>query len=241
MPLVAKVFPDLEEGVYKLLDELTEQPKVLTLDNINTGQKETFTFKREHLVQLVGLQTYVPLLTSILPVVLHEAYANDNLAPMARQVKNLGANPLGLNFGVFYSAACTEDYPFYSANTQKKNSRFFGLDIIETLSEICEFWPKGVHDENFKQPINSDKPVLILSGTVDPVTPPANGEHVKKSLSNSKHIVMQGQGHGLLIIGCMPKVVAQFIDTASIEDLETQCLEIQKPIPLFINFYGPEP
>jgi len=235
-----KSFPNFEEGVYQLIEELDE-PRTIKLDNINNGQIEEFEFTKQHLTQLVGLQTYYPLLSSILPVVLHEAYANNNLAPIARQLKVLGANPMALNQGVFNSAACTEDVPFYQANPNETDSRFYGNDIISSLNKVCEFWPEGIRDTDFKDPVKSDKPILILSGSVDPVTPPKNGEQVAQHLSNSKHIVMDGQGHGLLTVGCMPKIVANFIDTASVNELDTECLEIQKPTPLFINFYGPEP
>jgi pimeloyl-ACP methyl ester carboxylesterase len=43
--------------------------------------------------------------------------------------------------------------------------------------------------------VKSDVPVLILSGGLDPVTPPANGAEVAKSLPRSRHIVAQGYGH----------------------------------------------
>ena len=44
---------------------------------------------------------------------------------------------------------------------------------------ICGRWPVGPVDADFKTPVVSDTPVLLLSGEYDPITPPAYAESVK--------------------------------------------------------------
>lgn len=48
----------------------------------------------------------------------------------------------------------------------------------------------------FRAPVRSRVPVLMVSGTLDGKTPPANGEAVLKGFSNGGHIVVEGAGHG---------------------------------------------
>ena len=56
-------------------------------------------------------------------------------------------------------------------------------------------WPGGHAPIDAFAPVRSDVPALILSGGLDPVTPPANGEAIAKTLANHKHVVAPGYGH----------------------------------------------
>jgi len=83
--------------------------------------------------------------------------------------------------------------------------------------------------------------VLLLSGELDPVTPPRYAEQVLKGLPNGRHLVAKGQGHGTLNAGCMPRVLAQFVDNADAKSLEVSCLDALSPVPAFTSFNGWEP
>ena len=142
------------------------------------------------------------------------------------------------------SVMCTEDVPFYASESfdkTKLDATYMGADIVEMIGTMCELWPTGPIDEGFKTQLVSDKPVLLISGTADPITPPAYAELVAQSLSNSKHIVLEGLGHIQLGSGCMPTVMAKFIEAASVNELQTECLDKLKPDPFYIDFNGPTP
>ncbi|MFR0656691.1 alpha/beta hydrolase, partial [Pantoea sp. SIMBA_079] len=87
----------------------------------------------------------------------------------------------------------------------------------------------------------SDVPALLLSGELDPVTPPAYAERVLATLPNGRHLVLQGQGHGTLALGCMPKLLAQFIESTDATALDAACLDTMRPVPPFTSFNGWEP
>jgi pimeloyl-ACP methyl ester carboxylesterase len=83
---------------------------------------------------------------------------------------------------------------------------------------------------------------LILSGEADPITPPAYGDQIQASgLSNSLHVVVPGQGHGMAPVGCAPRVMAEFVAAASTAQLAVGCLANEGPAPFFLNFNGPAP
>ncbi len=43
---------------------------------------------------------------------------------------------------------------------------------------MCAVWPHGTRPADFHAPLKSDKPVFVLAGELDPVTPPRYGEQV---------------------------------------------------------------
>ncbi len=99
---------------------------------------------------------------------------------------------------------------------------------------------------SFYEPVKSDIPTLVLSGEVDPVTPPTWGEQTAATLSRSKHIVIPGTGHTAGGTGCGQRLMREFIEEGSTADLDTTCVDKirgrrsssrrQDPIPT-----GPDP
>ena len=99
----------------------------------------------------------------------------------------------------------------------------------------------GVMPADFKTPVTSNRPVLLLSGQDDPITPPSNAEHVAQTLSNSLSLTVPGQGHGNAMRGCIPRLMAQFIAQASVKGLDQHCVDSIRAFPFFVNFNGPRP
>ena len=56
-------------------------------------------------------------------------------------------------------------------------------------------------------------PVLLLSGAIDPVTPPRHGARVAQALgARARHVVVPAAGHGLLALPCVRDQVFRFVD-----------------------------
>jgi pimeloyl-ACP methyl ester carboxylesterase len=94
---------------------------------------------------------------------------------------------------------------------------------------------------DFHQPLRSDIPALVLEGEFDPVTPPRYGEEVVKTLPRGRLFVLKGQGHNVIGAGCMPKLFAQFLQTADAKALDGKCLDTLGYVPPFTSFNGWEP
>ena len=56
-----------------------------------------------------------------------------------------------------------------------------------------------------------------------------------------QQLTLAGQAHGTLSRGCMPKVVARFIEAGGLDGLDTTCLAQVKPQPFFLDLAGPQP
>jgi len=96
-------------------------------------------------------------------------------------------------------------------------------------------------DSGFHEPLVSDIPTLLLSGSLDPVTPPADAKQVAQGLKNSKHLVFEGAAHGQISIPCMDRVLAGFFSSADPKGLNTQCLERRIQPPFWLSLSGPAP
>ncbi|HVY63475.1 MAG TPA: alpha/beta fold hydrolase [Gammaproteobacteria bacterium] len=192
---------------------------------------------------LVRFMSYSSATVSLLPVLLTEAYGG-NYAPLASHAKTtLRDLPEALSFPMSNSVTCTEDVPFIDADATKDLAgTYLGTAIVDALRLICGRWPVGVRDDDFKQPVISEKPVLLLSGDSDPITPPTYAERViVDGLTNSKHLIGRNQGHGLVGIGCVPRLLRTFLEQASPKDLDASCLDAEPAPPFFLSLLGPAP
>ena len=238
-------FPGLREGVQTLIKSLKGKGRRVEFENISSGRLESHIFTRDHLAIVLRMSLYQDEQSALLPLLLHEASANHNVAPMLRQallvekVMNASIDPYMHN-----SVICAEDVPFYQPNPdlkKKLDATFIGGDLLEYIHISCENWPVGYVDKAFKHPLVSDIPILLLSGTEDPITPPAYADRASKKLTNALHVIVNGQGHGVAALGCAPTLVAKFIDEASVKQLDTACLDRMRPAPFFLTFNGPAP
>ena len=192
---------------------------------------------------LVRFMSYNAATVALLPVLISEAHAG-NYSPLAGQARTLLRElPESLSFPMSNSVGCTEDVPFVAATaTDGLDGTYLGTFIMDALRLICGRWPTGSIDADFKLPVVSDTPVLLLSGDNDPITPPAYAERVKADgLANSVHVVGRGQGHGLAGVGCVPRLLRTFLEQPAPSELDASCLALEPPTPFFLSLLGPAP
>jgi pimeloyl-ACP methyl ester carboxylesterase len=113
--------------------------------------------------------------------------------------------------------------------------------MFEAIRSSCEKWPRGEVDADFHAPLAVTVPTLLLSGTLDPVTPPGDADRVAKSLRNVRHLKLEGAGHGQVDVPCMDRVLAEFFNNADPRTLDTSCLERRRQMPFWITLAGPSP
>ena len=75
--------------------------------------------------------------------------------------------------------------------------------------------------------------MLWLVGDGDPQDPPANLVNVPVQEPNSRILVMPAQQHVIGHLGCMPSVIAAFLDAGNINQLATACVAQGAPAPPF--------
>ncbi len=237
-------FPGVRESFSSLVEELRAEPRQLSVPNPSTGRPENLSFGANEFAGAIRLLAYSPRSIALVPLLVHEA-ANGNLVPLASQyLMTAVALADSLSLGMHNSIMCNEDVPFYDKATidyEGIEASYMGALQVEALEAICSVWPEGPVDAEFKVPLATDLPVLLLSGDADPITPPRYAELAMVDLDNARHIIGRHQGHGQIGVGCTRRIVADFIDTADLDGMEADCLERSFVMPFFLDFSGPGP
>lgn len=239
-----ETFQDVGEEFQDLLKALEDQPVTTSLMHPITGEPTEVEFTRDQFVVAVRLLTYAPETVALLPLLIHTAHSEGDFALLAAQYlvvnQSLGET---ITIGMNYSVLCSEDVPFLDDEEALRvgEGTYLGDLQVRELRRICQFWPQGAIPEDYKRAVTSDLPVLLLTGEADPVTPPENGEKVAATMPNSLHLVAPGQGHNVILRGCLPKIAGTFIENGTVTGLDTACLDDIKPMPFFLNFSGTAP
>jgi pimeloyl-ACP methyl ester carboxylesterase len=193
-----------------------------------------------HLAVLLRMYAYSPETATVLPFLLHEA-AVGRYEAMLAQAGAITANLTEqIYHGMQLSVTCAEDADELRADPAQADS-VLGNQLIEFTRAQCEVWPRGTRDPAFREPLTGGLPVLLLSGEYDPVTPPRYADEVASHLDNARHLVLPGQGHSVVGLGCAPKLFAQFLEKTDPAALDAECLARLKPLPPFSGPYGWEP
>ena len=239
-PACSKAFGDPYATLGKLRAELRAHPRDFAF-------RDPVSFAAAHrqinegvLAGLVRMFAYTPESAALLPLSIAEA-DKGNLAPLVGQAQILTGDLAGLaDSGMQLSVICSEDADQLTPRPQDADL-VLGVAMIEGLRSACAIWPKGTRPEDFHSPLATDKPVLVLEGELDPVTPPRYGEQVMKTLRNARLVVAKGQGHNVIGRGCLPKLVGEFVEKLSPQALDSKCVDALGPMPALVDFNGAAP
>ena len=234
--------PGLAMRIRRLLARLEQDPPRVRLVHPRTGIPEEIVLEPRIVATILFGALYNPLTASLVPVLVARAEQNDFQGLIALGFANDGADE-NMSVGMQLSVICSEDAPRVSAEDLAREGAgtIFGGYLLSGQVKACEMWPKGEVDPSYYEPVVSDVPALVLSGDVDPVTPPGWGAEVTRHLSNARHIVVPATGHGVIATACGQQLVAQFIEQASAANLDTSCVDRVRRPPFFLTPAGPDP
>ncbi|MFZ4827807.1 MAG: alpha/beta hydrolase [Phototrophicaceae bacterium] len=141
---------------------------------------------------------------------------------------------IGDSEGVFNSIHCAEEYPYADYDGALADIQSYVdapdflydwlYDEIPSDVEWCGVWAVEPADAIESVRVQSDLPILLVSGRLDPVTPPSFAESAQEGLSNSQHIVIENGGHGASgEVGCGATIITAFINDPT-APLDTACI-----------------
>lgn len=239
----AKAMPDpaaLLDGIGR---ELGAGGHEIAFADPATGETRRIPASVDGVIGLLQPLLYSPDSAALIPALLGRARLGD-LAPLVASTGAFTGNLAEqMNAALHYSVTCAEDVP--RADAARRESALAGkrsARLARLALGICDVWPRGTAPADATAPVASEVPVLILSGGLDPVTPPANGEAVAKSLPNHRHVVAPGYGHIVSPHACAPRLIAAFVDDAGFAQLPDDCLRqlaASTPPPPWTGLLGP--
>ena len=243
-PKCSDRFPDLGATFARIVAQLREGPVEVAVPHPNTGRMELISLGEGQFAGAIRLLAYSPTTIALLPLFIHEA-GQGNWVPIAGQYMMTALQMSDmLALGMHNAVMCTEDVPFLDRTTIDYDgieASYMGSYQLDTLEAMCELWPAGPIDVEFKVPLATDLPFLLLSGDADPITPPRYADLAATELTNFLPLVGTHQGHGQIAVGCTSQLIADFVEAADPTAVDAECMERNFVMPFFLDFSGPAP
>ncbi|HMF09466.1 MAG TPA: alpha/beta hydrolase [Thermoanaerobaculia bacterium] len=214
--------PELENEFDSLLKRLAAEPVHVRASEPGTGQHVDVTIDDEILRVFVVRMLYSASRLHDLPLLIHLAYRGE-YQPLAERLAIPGDSSIPK--GVYLSIVCSELIPQFDPGDlpAAAEGTFLGSFRIGREVTACREWVRGRLPSDFWAPVESQKPVLILNGSLDHITPPRYGERVARSFPNSRHLVLPERGHNDTD-PCVNGIIEAFVTAGRLETLDTRCL-----------------
>ncbi|HEU4408161.1 MAG TPA: alpha/beta hydrolase [Polyangiaceae bacterium] len=221
----------------RLLERARQAPEAVRFRDPLTHAPREAKLDEGRVASVARLFSYHPKLAALLPLAVDEALAGRPEALVAQSSMIEGLIGEEIAIGMQLSVICSEDEDLLAPDPGDEATALGGA-FVRAIKAQCEAWPRGRRAPDFHAPLAAEVPALLLSGELDPVTPPRYGERVLATLPRGRHLVARGQGHNVIAAGCLPKLVAEFLRRGDAKGLDASCLDRLGPTPPFEGYHG---
>jgi pimeloyl-ACP methyl ester carboxylesterase len=212
-----EAYPQLDSVFYDTVTRLNARPA-----SVRVGEHSA-TLDGDDLRDMVWNGLFDVQKTRWLPAMIWKASQGDTTLwgeMIAANASDHAGEPL--SWGMHYSVECAGSWAFQSPQRLADAAR--GLNpairagVVRTLSrpfEICAQWNVPALP-SVRAAVQSDVPALLLSGELDPGTPPAFAEIAARTLPHSYRYVLPFLGHtDGFTSACHASIVSAFLDDPS--------------------------
>jgi len=245
-------YPRLQRAFTRLLAGLKRQPALATVKRPLSREVRHVRLSRDAVVLMIRDALYSGRTRAILPYAIDEAVHGrwDTLLAMDSEMNTGTARAMA--WGATLSVLCADQIepdriePNQSepgaANGEPPDidpspapAAFTGDSFQRFWQTACAHWPHAVTPPALRTALRSRVPVLILSGGLDPITPPASGAAVAAQFRSALHAVAPDAAHNVSDLGCAPSVLRNFLDSTSTVDTDVSCLRSYRRPSLFVG------
>ena len=201
----ARAYPDLDAVFYALIARLNADPVQTTSRNPLTREESPAIITGDSMaVAMFELLYYTPVLP-LAPALIYNI-RDGNLDTFMLLLSQIAENSQ-ISHAMHYSVQCGEEAPFNSpaevaAGRQAARpelAQALGAVFGDQTATVCGAWPARPPNPVETAPAQSAVPTLVLSGSNDPITPPAYAELAAATLPNSYVFTFPAVGHGALL------------------------------------------
>ena len=227
-------YPNVAEEFKTVIAKFDKGPVEVTVPNAFTGSSQKVLVTRDAFVDSIRQLLYVPTAAAALPALIHMGAGGDLGGIVGTAFQVVQQIDAKIARGMQFSVICAEDTPFITEDEIKQTSAnsFYGDARVRPTIRACAEWTRAKVAPSFLEPVKSDKPVLLVAGAVDPVTPPWLAESVARTLPHSRVVVIKNGTHNSY--DCVEKLVADFIDKGTTDGLDASCVDQIKRPPFTI-------
>ncbi len=173
---------------------------------------------------------------ALVPFAIDRAYAGD-YGPLARMID---ATTIGLNglveTGANLSYACAEQLPFITETAIKSAvaGTFMGDTRIRAEQRACADWNVRAAPHSAFEPVKTDLPILMVSGSDDPTSPAEYGTKALPLLPNAGQVIVKGAAH-VTKTPCTDKLKIDFVRQGSVRGLDLKACAADFKRPPFVT------
>lgn len=242
-PACAAAFPDLRAEHERVLAGLDRERGHATVESPVDHHPVAVTIPRDIFAEQIRFSLYGAGGASVTPYVIHRA-AQGDFEPFAQMAMSWEPGFRGiLAWGMHLSVTCAEDVPFITpamVDAAIAGTYLRGYRVLQQIA-ACRDWPRGDIPPGFHDPVRSDRPVLMLSGPFDPVTPPPFAAQAAAQMPHALQVTVP-EGHhgsgGLSHAECEHGIVARFFERGSADGLDTSCVAAMARPPFVTDAAG---
>jgi pimeloyl-ACP methyl ester carboxylesterase len=219
-------FPKLSETLQSLIQSLKNAPLSLSLES-KSGMVDMVVNWHDFL-NLTHWMLYNAKTLPLIPLLIEATYSGDLvlLTHLMNKVFPAPKNATESAAGTFFAVVCQDQFTMRNPIPKLSAPSDYGnFAITSFMADICQSPLLEYGTRPTPQPLKSDIPTLLFSGTFDPMTPSRYASDVAKNLKNSTLIHIQNYGHSTLsgYKECQTDIAAAFLD-APHEDPTLHCL-----------------
>jgi prolyl oligopeptidase len=200
----------LRDSLRARLAELARQPVRTTAVDVLTGDKVPVALGPFDLQLAVADHLgAADRLLALREIAVH--LERGDWEPLARDLLRQRKRWLGqvMPYAVACTAGASEARRRQAA--EEAASALAGRQLDFTFPDICAALDIEPLDDALRQSVQSNVPVLAVSGTLDARTPARNAEEVLRHLPRGIHLVIEGAGHGDDLLVSTPEIAARAV------------------------------
>jgi pimeloyl-ACP methyl ester carboxylesterase len=192
-PQIGREIPDFLGLMKSVFDQLDAQPQTVEITDQRTKQKVRVIVNKFVMQYIIG-NNIGTTVTANYPALIYRASKGDVTNP-AQVWLNISRQGIGSAMSFMMDCASGQ-----TAARREQIAREAKGTLLEDLfnfpfPEVCEEWKAPDLGNEFRSPLNSNVPVLFISGTLDARTPVSNAEEYRKGFTNSTHLIIDGAVH----------------------------------------------
>ncbi len=234
----SKAYPNLRAEFDSLAARADAGIK-LSIADPRTAQPTTVTMSGPRFNGTVHNILYSPADARRLPFLIHSAHRGRWEPFIARQ--NVGGDFTTESTSAFLlhlAVVCGEDVPRMTPGLMKDEDALLTRAWATRMPAMCK--TMNVPPVPYVAPTMIEAPALLMSGALDPVTAPRRAESAARHMRNARHLVITNAGHGVSHLGCVPRLMREFLDNPGAR-LDAGCLAEIPPPTFQLGSAGPQP
>jgi pimeloyl-ACP methyl ester carboxylesterase len=195
-------YPNLAQTFNAVLTNLNVQPAHVTVTNPFTSVSEEVMLDGAGFALQLFEVSSVTWFVGDLPYIIAAAH-DGNLQPFLETVSPSLYYWASIDYGQRYSVLCETEILFTSELNTSSMAESLPAPIREGITakveadlQLCRAWGMFPATTLEIAPVTSDIPTLLLSGELDPFTPPVFAEYAARTLSTSYRFSFPGIAHG---------------------------------------------